>query len=125
MERAITQCVQRFCEKARKDPVLGPMFSSGVDNSEGRIDIVRDFWSQVLLGADRYKSQPFPPNHALGLRRDHFRCWLDLFKETARETLPAAVAEEAIAKAARVSDSFQAKLFSVVSRQNIRVCRPA
>jgi hemoglobin len=125
MERTIVKCTQKFREKARRDPVLGPVFSLGLDNCEGCPDVVRDFWSQALLGADRYKSQPFPPHHSLALRRDHIRSWLELFVETARETLPAALAEEAVAKAAKLGDSLQAKLSAVVRRQHITVCRPA
>lgn len=125
MEQAITQCVQKFYEKAREDPVLGPVFVSEQDNQCGRIEIVRDFWLQVVLGADRRQGEPYPLHQQVALTHDHFRCWLDIFAETARETLPAAKAEEAIAKAIRVGAGFQAKLTPVVHREQIIVCRPA
>jgi hemoglobin len=125
MEQAITQCVQKFCEKAREDPVLGPVFLGEADNSRERIEIVRDFWLQTVLDADRRRGEPYPLRQQVALTQTHFRCWLDIFAETARENLPAAKAEEAIAKARRVGAGFRAKLTPVVYRRQIVVCRPA
>jgi hemoglobin len=125
MEQTITQCVQKFYEKAREDPVLGPVFISEENNQKERIEIVRDFWLQAVFGADRRQGEPYPLRQQVALTHDHFRCWLDIFAETAREALPAAKAEEAIAKATRVSDGFQARLTPVVHRERIVVCRPA
>jgi hemoglobin len=125
MERIITQCVQKFYEKAREDPILGPVFISAADHQEERIEIVRDFWLQAVLGADRRGGEPYPLRQQVALTHDHFRCWLNIFAETARETLPAAKAEEAIAKAARVSHGFRTRLTPVVHRERIIVCRQA
>lgn len=130
MEQAITSCVQRFCDKARNDPVLGPVFASWPGGADQQAAFVHVFWSQALSGAgprqgEALSGEAFACAGMIALRRDHFRCWLDIFTETALEALPAAQAEEAIARAPAVSDRFQAALTSVVRLENIVACRPA
>jgi hemoglobin len=125
MEHTITQCVHRFYQKAKEHPILGPTFVSKTEHWADRIEIVRDFWLQAVLGTDRRQGKPYPLHQQVGLTQKQFRCWLDIFAETARETLPASKADEAIAKAVRVSAAFRARLDPLVRRESIVVCRPA
>jgi hemoglobin len=125
MEHTITQCVHKFCQKAKVHPVLAPLFASEAEPRADRIEIVRDFWLQTVTGTDRRQGKPYPLRQQVALTHQHVRCWLDIFAETARETLPSAKADEAIAKAVRVSASFRARLEPLVRRESIVVCRPA
>lgn len=110
LEIAIDDCVRRFYAKGAQDALLGPIFTAigGLDEHMG---IVANFWSRTLLGTERYQGQPFAAHINLPIEPEHFARWLQLFSETASETLPKTQAEQAIAKAAHMTQCFQAGLF--------------
>ncbi|MGD9544890.1 MAG: group III truncated hemoglobin [Methylocystis sp.] len=110
LEVAINDCVRRFYAKGAEDPLLGPIFTAipGLDEHMG---IVANFWSRTLLGTDRYQGHPFAAHINLPIEPAHFTRWLELFRETASETLPETQAEQAIAKAAHMTQCFQSGLF--------------
>lgn len=111
IENAIGQCVRVFYEKGVQDPLLGSVFADAIPDLEGHIQIVQNFWSKSLLGTERYEGQPFASHIKLPIEPEHFRRWLDLFVESARETLPQTQAEQAIAKATHMAQCFQSGLF--------------
>lgn len=110
-EETIALLVRRFYDLARADESLGPMFAEAIADWEGHQQIVSDFWSHALLGTGRYKGSPFAPHLRLPIELDHFGRWLALFRRAAEETLPAAMAQQAVAKAAHMTESFKAGLF--------------
>jgi hemoglobin len=73
--------------------------------------IVAKFWSRALLNTERYQGQPFAAHINLPIEPEHFTRWLELFSETAAEALPETQAEQAIARAAHMTQCFQAGLF--------------
>jgi hemoglobin len=111
IELAIGDCVERFYAKGAADPLLGPVFAGAIADFPAHLEIVKNFWSHALLGSDRYRGQPYPVHTRLPIEPEHFRRWLDLFVETAQETLPDPVAGQAAAKAAHMTDCFQAGIF--------------
>lgn len=111
IEVAIDRCVHVFYEKGLRDPLLGSIFANSIPDLESHIQIVRNFWSKSLLGTERYEGQPFAAHVKLPIEPEHFQRWLELFIETARETLPETQAEQAIAKASHMTQCFQSGLF--------------
>ncbi len=113
-EAAIAACVREFYGKAREDSLLGPIFSTTVEDWDVHHRVVADFWSRALLGSDRYQGKPFVVHAHLPLELEHFDRWLALFEETAQATLPRDLAAKAIDKAHHVAASFRAGIFPFV-----------
>jgi hemoglobin len=111
-EQDIAELVRRFYERARADAELGPVFENAVADWDEHHRTIEDFWSRTLLGTDRYHGHPYGVHVNLPLRPEHFDRWLGLFRETAREVLPAAAAESAIGRAEHMAESFKAGMFT-------------
>ena len=110
VEAAIERLVRRFYEKGDADDLLGPIFRA-IPELEHHLVVIMDFWSRQLIATDRYEGRPFPPHWKLPIEPQHFDRWMALFGETAREELPADLADKAIEKAGHMSTAFQAGLF--------------
>src|SRR5665213_750060 len=80
-EAEIAALVDRFYEKARQDPTLGPIFADGVHDWDTHLATMRDFWSAVMLTSGRYKGNPFAAHLRHNLRPEFFTTWLALFAE--------------------------------------------
>jgi hemoglobin len=107
-EAMISALVRAFYGKARKDPLLGPLFDAHVEDWPAHFAKLDDFWSSVMLMSGRYHGAPMPAHARLdGLGPDHFARWLDLFAETARETCPPAAAALFIDRSQRIARSLQ------------------
>lgn len=111
IEAAISECVRVFYAKGTADPLLGPVFANAIPELGPHLKIIENFWSKSLLGTDRYQGHPFPVHMNLPIEPQHFERWLQLFVETARETLPKTQAEQAVAKASHMTQCFQSGLF--------------
>jgi hemoglobin len=112
-EDHIAQLVRVFYERARAHPELGPLFNTVISDWDHHLGVVHDFWSQVLLGTQRYYKHPYPAHVNLPIRREHFDQWLELFRPAAHETLPEEAAVRAIARAELITESFRAGLFPI------------
>jgi hemoglobin len=110
-EQQIADLVRSFYDRARAHPELGPLFNDAVSDWEDHLRIIRDFWSHVLLGTDRYKRHAYPAHVNLPIRREHFDQWLEMFRVAAHETLPQETSSRAIARAERMTASFRCGLF--------------
>jgi hemoglobin len=113
-EKALADCVRIFYDKAKKDPLLGPIFAAEVHDWDTHLRVVQNFWSHALLGTDRYKGHPFSAHRNLPVELAHFERWLTLFGETAKATLPPDLAAKAEAKANHMAMSFKAGLFPFI-----------
>jgi hemoglobin len=111
MEAAIEACVRNFYAKGRNDDLLGPLFNSHIADWDRHLKRIHDFWSRTLLGTARYSGHPYPVHAPLPVEPEHFKRWVALFEETARETLDASLAQKAIGRARHMSASFQAGIF--------------
>jgi len=110
-EEQIAELVRVFYDRARAHPDLGPLFNASIDHWEDHLRIIRDFWSQVLLGTKRYRRHAYPAHINLPIRREHFDQWLELFRASTEETLPPDAAQRAIARAELMTESFRRGLF--------------
>lgn len=124
LERAIAACVADFYGKAREDALLGPVFDASVSDWDVHLKIVADFWSHALLKTERYRGFPFPVHTQLPLKPEHFPRWLELFEESAGKTLPADLADAALARARHMAQSFMAGIFPFTDKHGKPARKP-
>jgi hemoglobin len=108
-ESALRPLVERFYERVRADPLLGPVFVAAVHDWDDHHARLADFWSSVMLTTGRYKGNPVALHliHAASMTPDRFARWLELWRETSAELLPPEAAAAVQAKAARIAESLQ------------------
>ena len=110
-ERHIAELVRRFYERAAVDNDLKGIFDAAIHDWDGHHKVLENFWSRALLNTDRYHGSPYPLHARLPLRIEHFGIWLTHFRQTAREVLPPAAADSAIARAEHMAESFKVGMF--------------
>jgi len=111
IETAIGDFVRNFYAKGAADPLLGPVFADSIADLDRHMEIVADFWSRSLLHTERYQGHPSPVHVNLPIEPTHFKRWLELFVDAAKETLPQTQAEQAVAKASHMAQCFQSGMF--------------
>jgi hemoglobin len=105
-EEEISELVQRFYARVRRDAQLGPIFNARVHDWDAHQAKLCDFWSSALRGTRRFRGTPMPVHAALpGLTADLFQHWLQLFDETAATLSNAALRERVTDLAHRIADS--------------------
>lgn len=100
--------VDRFYDKVKTDPLLGPVFNH-VDWPH-HLPIMYDFWSSILLGDQSYRGNPLQKHLHLGIGEGHFGRWLILFKETVDENFEGEKAEEVKMRAQSIAGVFQIRM---------------
>lgn len=106
-EAMIQRLVRDFYGRARRDPLIGPIFERKVVDWEAHFAQISDFWSSVVLMSGRYHGQPMAMHLPLPIDTPHFNRWLELFVETAQEVYPPAAARHFIERAHRIADSLE------------------
>ena len=106
-EQEISALVDNFYARVRLDPVIGPVFNQAIHNWDAHLDLLKDFWSTVLLTTGRYKGNPMLAHFPLPIEPHYFGRWLELFRETARETMPEAQSAQVIARAEQIASNMQ------------------
>ncbi|MGE0459658.1 MAG: group III truncated hemoglobin [Bauldia sp.] len=107
MVRAV---VEDFYYKARRDPVVGPVFNRVIEEEEWphHLDKITAFWSSMLLGTGTYQGRPMPKHINIGELADpHFARWLALFRETVETLCPPHVAAIFVERAERIGNNFR------------------
>ena len=85
-EDLIRAVVVEFYRRARRDDRLGPVFEAHVDEWDGHLARMTDFWSAALLRTGRYSGRPVEQHRAIaGLSDGHFDRWVELFEATVRD----------------------------------------
>ncbi len=112
-EGDLQQLVDSFYAKVRQDPLIGPLFNRAVGDWPEHLEKLGAFWSSVMLTSGRYKGSPMAAHlrHAEGIEPAMFDRWLELWRETAAETLTPDDAAQVIAKAERIAESLQLALY--------------
>lgn len=106
-EEMIRQLVHSFYQRARADELIGPVFTSRVQDWDAHLARLCDFWSSVTLMSGRYHGQPMVAHASLPIEPQHFDRWLQLFAQTAREVCPEPAARYFIERACRIADSLE------------------
>jgi hemoglobin len=112
-EPDLTLLVERFYAKVRQDEVLGPVFNNAIEDWGEHLERMSAFWSSVMLTSGRYKGNPMAAHlkHRGAIRPPMFVRWLELWFETASETLDEAGAAEVAAKAERIAENLRFGMF--------------
>ena len=112
-EEQLSGLVHRFYARIREDAVLGPVFNGAIEDWPDHLEKLTAFWSSVMLTSGRYKGNPMAAHlkQREAIRPTMFERWLQLWGETARETLTEPVAAGVIAKAERIAESLQLGMF--------------
>jgi len=110
-EAEVGELVRRFYGKARRDPLIGPVFEAAVEDWPEHFERLTDFWCSVMLGAARYKGNPFGAHRPLPLKPEMFETWLGLWRETTAELFEPEVAAAFDDKAERIAASLSQGLF--------------
>lgn len=101
----IERLVRAFYFRARRDPMLGPIFESRVADWECHIERMCAFWSSVALMSGRYHGQPMAAHLPLPINTPHFHRWLGIFADTANAVCPPEAASHFLDRAQRIADS--------------------
>lgn len=102
----------RFYGRATNDPIIGYIFTDVAKlDLEKHLPIIGDFWETLLFGTGNYGRHGRNPLqiHALlnlktPLRAEHFRRWLEIFRETVDESFAGERAEFAKTRAAAIAN---------------------
>lgn len=106
-EAMIERLVRAFYDRARRDPLIGPVFETMVHDWEAHIGQMCAFWSSVALMSGRYHGQPMVIHQPLPIDTPYFDRWLEIFAATAREVCPPAAAAHFLERAYRIADSLE------------------
>ena len=104
----IIQLLHYFYDKLLNDDITHDIFKD-LDMNE-HIPVIADFWSMVLLGEMNYKGNPFEKHIPLGLKKEHFDCWLKHFTASIDHFYVGDNAELAKQRANSIAFIFQSKL---------------
>ncbi len=106
-EAMIERLVRGFYGRARHDPLIGPIFESRVQDWEGHIVRMCDFWSSVALMSGRYHGAPMVVHLPLPIDTPHFDRWLEIFAATVKDVCPPQAAAHFLDRAHRIADSLE------------------
>lgn len=111
-EEALPPLLERFYERVRRDPELGPVFAEAIGNWPEHLQKLAAFWSSVMMTTGRYKGNPVAAHlrHAGKLTSVMFERWLALWASTTDEMLAPDQAAAMQAKAARIGESLRLSL---------------
>lgn len=112
----VTALVYTFYNKVRNDPELGPVFLGKLgEDWEPHLQRMVRFWSTVALGTREFDGNVFGTHMAIsGVEPEHFKRWLAMFEETARELFAPEQAEEFLTPARRIAGSLQYGYFGKI-----------
>jgi hemoglobin len=110
-ETAIAALVDRFYAKARRDPMIGPVFNNTIEHWDEHLRTLNAFWSSVMLTSGRYKGNPMAAHFKLPIEPAFFERWLELWRETAAEVFVPLLAARFQATAERIAESLKPGLF--------------
>ncbi|HET6632877.1 MAG TPA: group III truncated hemoglobin [Rhodanobacteraceae bacterium] len=98
----VAALVDRFYEKVRADPLLGPVFDAVIEDWDEHKRLLTSFWCTIVLRKGEYRGNPMGKHKPLPIRSAHFDRWLALWRETAPQVLDAEGAALMIAYADRI-----------------------
>jgi hemoglobin len=110
-EDGIRAVVEEFYRRACRDDWLGPVFEAHVEEWEGHLRRMTDFWSAALLRTGRYSGHPVEVHRAIEeLSAGHFDRWLSLFEDTVRDLCPPTEAEAYLIRVRRMGEGMTRSL---------------
>jgi hemoglobin len=104
---AIAILVDRFYDKVRLDPQIGPVFNAAVHDWHEHKRLLTSFWASVALRAGSYRGNPMAAHRPHPIRFEHFDRWLALWRETCAEELDEIHAAQMLEYAERIGRSLK------------------
>ncbi len=96
--------VDAFYARARRDPLLGPVFESRIAGRwEEHLERMTRFWATVLFAAPLYAGRPLEQHAPLPIGPDHFARWLALWHDEVDQRFAGGRAEHAKRAAVKMS----------------------
>lgn len=113
-EDEIKNLVHTFYTKIRNNNELAPVFDEVIkDQWPAHLEKMCDFWSVCMLLTDRYDGNPMMKHMQVeSIKPEHFKKWLELFRETTKEVFKDEVAKQFDARAERIAEALQSRLFA-------------
>lgn len=115
--RDIECLVNRFYQKVRKDPVLGPIFNSIITDWPQHLELLANFWERQLFMKPTYQGNPLAVHQQVdarlsqGITSEHFGYWLNLWFETLDELFKGDMVGVAKTRAQKMSTMFMLKIY--------------
>lgn len=88
-EADVATLIDRFYDKVRLDPLIGPVFNAVVKDWATHKSLLTSFWCSVALRAGSYRGNPMAKHQPLPVKREHFARWLELWRATVPEIMDA------------------------------------
>ena len=107
----VIKLLEHFYGKLLKDDITHHIFKDL--DMQAHIPVIADFWSMVLLGEMNYKGNPFEKHIPLGLKKEHFDCWLKHFNSSVDHFFLGEKATLAKQRANSIAFIFQSKLTNI------------
>lgn len=101
----IARLVDRFYERVRVDPGIGPVFNAAIHDWDAHKRLLTSFWCSIALRAGTYRGNPMAAHRPLPIDAGHFTRWLALWRETCTQELGAGHAMQLIGYAERIGRS--------------------
>jgi hemoglobin len=101
-ESKLAALVDRFYDRVRIDPLLGPVFNPRVDDWDAHKVLMTSFWATVALRSGHYRGNPLAKHQPLPIDVGHFQRWLALWRKTANDLLDAESATLMVGYAERI-----------------------
>ena len=73
--------VDTFYSKVRKNPVIGGIFESSIEDWPTHLEILYSFWESLLFDKNTYTGNPLAVHMAMPLKEQHFEVWLGLWRD--------------------------------------------
>lgn len=103
----LAHLVDRFYERVRVDPDIGPVFHAAFDDWDAHKSTLLEFWSSIVLKTGTYRGNAMGRHRPLPIDRSHFVVWLALWRRTCADVLPQDLARTMVGHAERISESLQ------------------
>jgi len=105
----LNELVNRFYDRVRHDPELGPVFNGAVEDWPEHLQTLGAFWSSVMLKSGTYKGNPMAVHikHASQISMSMFDRWLALWRETTEEMFAPEDSAQLQDRAQRIAQSLQ------------------
>ncbi len=108
----IDRLMNQFYARATRDQIIGYIFSDVAKlDLEHHLPVIGDFWETLLFGTGNYQRHGRNPLQIHGelslktpLHAEHFRRWLDIFRETIDESFSGERAEFAKTRAEAIAN---------------------
>ncbi|MHA4895607.1 group III truncated hemoglobin [Pedobacter sp. PWIIR3] len=106
--------VEDFYSTVLTDESIGDIFVKANFNLETHIPVMVSFWQGILLNEHHYHGNPMVKhielNRLVPLKGEHFKRWLEIWRETVLKNFSGTVADNAIKRADNIAQIMMNKL---------------